>query len=71
MVYNSTYHQQWKKVPDSSATVYGVDFSPDSKYLLTGLGDSGYKAIIYAVETGAIDTQITASGADIYGVDWN
>ena len=70
-VFNSTHHQQWTLTPDSSATIYGLDFSPDSKYLLVGLGSSTNRAKIYNAATGAPVATLNAGGNDIYMVDWN
>ena len=52
-VFNTAdYSPKWMKNTDGSATIYGVDFSPDSKYLLTGWSSSGFIARIFNVETG-------------------
>lgn len=71
-VFNSTHHQQWTLTPDASATIYGLDFSPDSKYLLVGFGASTFRARIYNATTGGTPVvTLNEGGNDIYMVDWN
>lgn len=60
----------WSYFTDGSAYIYGVDFSPDSNYLLTGWASSSQRAMVFSVGSNSSGV-VANSGESVYAVDWN
>ena len=61
----------WKHVSDTSAMIYGVDFSPNSTQLMTGWASSTSKVVVFNVNSNTSGVMAHTGTTHIFTVDWN